>query len=82
MTRISIILPAKNEADGLRKTLPALRDAIPGAQVPRSPLRVCRVEHPDHGLVPPALHHFRCNVRRKVHGAQWVGHRIGYRLCA
>ena len=33
MTRISIILPAKNEADGLRKTLPALRDAIPGAEL-------------------------------------------------
>ena len=33
MTHISIILPAKNEADGLRKTLPALRDAIPGAEL-------------------------------------------------
>ena len=33
LTRISIILPAKNEADGLRKTLPALRDAIPGAEL-------------------------------------------------
>ena len=33
MTRISIILPAKNEADGLRKTLPALRDAVPGAEL-------------------------------------------------
>ena len=30
---LSIILPAKNEADGLRKTLPALRDAIPGAEL-------------------------------------------------
>ena len=30
LTRISIILPARNEVDGLRKTLPALRDAIPG----------------------------------------------------
>ena len=33
MTRISIILPARNEVDGLRKTLPALRDAIPGAEL-------------------------------------------------
>ena len=33
MTRISIILPAMNEADGLRKTLPALRDAVPGAEL-------------------------------------------------
>lgn len=33
MTRISIILPAKNEADGLRKTLPALRGIIPDAEL-------------------------------------------------
>ena len=33
MTRISIILPAKNEADGLRKTLPALRGVVPGAEL-------------------------------------------------
>ena len=33
MTRISIILPAKNEADGLRKTLPALRTAVPDAEL-------------------------------------------------
>ena len=33
MTHISIILPAKNEADGLRKTLPALRGVVPGAEL-------------------------------------------------
>ena len=31
--RISIILPAKNEADGLRKTLPGLRALLPDAEV-------------------------------------------------
>ncbi len=31
--RISIVLPAKNEADGLRKTLPRLREVQPGAEV-------------------------------------------------
>ena len=31
--RISVILPAKNEAEGLRQTLPALRDAFPEAEV-------------------------------------------------
>jgi glycosyltransferase involved in cell wall biosynthesis len=31
--RISIILPAKNEADGLRQTLPGLRAAMPEAEV-------------------------------------------------
>ncbi|MGY0613173.1 glycosyltransferase family 2 protein [Luteimonas sp. A501] len=31
--RISVILPAKNEADGLRRTLPALRSLLPGAEV-------------------------------------------------
>jgi len=30
---LSIILPAKNEADGLRKTLPALRAAFPEAEI-------------------------------------------------
>ena len=33
MTRISIILPAKNEAEGLRKTLPALRGLVPDAEL-------------------------------------------------
>ena len=33
MTHISIILPAKNEADGLRKTLPALRGLVPDAEL-------------------------------------------------
>ena len=33
LTHISIILPAKNEADGLRKTLPALRGVVPGAEL-------------------------------------------------
>lgn len=31
--RLSIILPAKNEADGLRRTLPRLRAAQPGAEL-------------------------------------------------
>src|SRR5690606_19460129 len=31
--RLSIILPAKNEAEGLRLTLPRLREAQPGAEV-------------------------------------------------
>lgn len=31
--RISVILPAKNEAEGLRRTLPALRAVLPGAEV-------------------------------------------------
>ena len=31
--RISIILPAKNEADGLRKTLPGLRALLPDAEI-------------------------------------------------
>ena len=31
--RISVILPAKNEAAGLRRTLPALRALLPGAEV-------------------------------------------------
>ena len=31
--RVSIILPAKNEADGLRKTLPGLRAVLPLAEV-------------------------------------------------
>jgi undecaprenyl-phosphate 4-deoxy-4-formamido-L-arabinose transferase len=31
--RISVILPAKNEAEGLRQTLPALRAAFPDAEV-------------------------------------------------
>ena len=31
--RVSIILPAKNEADGLRQTLPGLRAILPQAEV-------------------------------------------------
>ena len=31
--RVSIILPAKNEADGLRQTLPGLKTAMPEAEV-------------------------------------------------
>jgi len=31
--RVSIILPAKNEADGLRQTLPGLKAAMPGAEI-------------------------------------------------
>jgi glycosyltransferase involved in cell wall biosynthesis len=31
--RVSIILPAKNEADGLRQTLPGLKAAVPEAEV-------------------------------------------------
>jgi len=30
---VSIILPAKNEAEGLRRTLPALRERMPGAEI-------------------------------------------------
>ena len=30
---LSVVLPAKNEAEGLRRTLPALRAAIPDAQI-------------------------------------------------
>jgi len=33
LPRISIILPAKNEAEGLQKTLPLLRQLFPGAEV-------------------------------------------------
>ena len=32
-TIVSIILPARNEAEGLRRTLPAIRDAFPDAEV-------------------------------------------------
>lgn len=31
--KLSVILPAKNEAEGLRRTLPALAAALPGAEV-------------------------------------------------
>ena len=31
--RISLILPAKNEAEGLRRTLPGLRELLPGAEL-------------------------------------------------
>jgi len=31
--RISLILPAKNEADGLRQTLPGIRDLLPDAEI-------------------------------------------------
>jgi len=31
--RISVVLPAKNEAEGLRKTLPRLRECQPGAEI-------------------------------------------------
>jgi len=31
--KISVILPAKNEAEGLRRTLPALARALPGAEI-------------------------------------------------
>ena len=31
--KISLILPAKNEADGLRRTLPGVRDLLPGAEI-------------------------------------------------
>lgn len=30
---VSIVLPAKNESEGLRRTLPALRQAFPSAEV-------------------------------------------------
>lgn len=33
LSRLSIILPAKNEAEGLRKTLPALRGQFPNAEL-------------------------------------------------
>ncbi|GEM_PF-3251388 len=33
MQRLSIILPAKNEAEGLQRTLPALRQAWPRAEI-------------------------------------------------
>nr|WP_229668553.1 glycosyltransferase family 2 protein [Arenimonas soli] len=33
MMKISIILPAKNEAEGLRRTLPALSAVLPGAEM-------------------------------------------------
>ena len=33
--RISVVLPAKNEAEGLARTLPALRALFPQAQVIR-----------------------------------------------
>ncbi len=31
--KVSVVLPAKNEAEGLRRTLPALAAAVPGAEV-------------------------------------------------
>ncbi|MFA6984922.1 MAG: glycosyltransferase family 2 protein [Arenimonas sp.] len=31
--RISLILPAKNEAEGLRRTLPGVRELLPGAEI-------------------------------------------------
>ena len=31
--RLSLILPAKNEAEGLRRTLPGIRDLLPGAEI-------------------------------------------------
>ena len=33
MSSLSIVLPAKNEAEGLRRTLPALRQQVPHAQI-------------------------------------------------
>ncbi|MEN1971443.1 glycosyltransferase family 2 protein [Luteimonas sp. MJ204] len=33
MMKISVILPAKNEAEGLRRTLPSLRELLPDAEV-------------------------------------------------
>src|SRR5689334_22628646 len=30
---VTVVLPARNEAEGLRRTLPALRAALPGAEV-------------------------------------------------
>lgn len=33
MRELSIILPAKNEAEGLKRTLPGLREAYPGAEI-------------------------------------------------
>lgn len=32
-TSITVVLPARNEAEGLQRTLPALREALPGAEV-------------------------------------------------
>ena len=29
----SVILPAKNESEGLRRTLPRLREVLPGAEI-------------------------------------------------
>ena len=31
--KVSVVLPAKNEAEGLRRTLPALAQALPGAEL-------------------------------------------------
>src|SRR5689334_21487686 len=31
--RISLVLPAKNEAEGLRRTLPGIRELLPDAEV-------------------------------------------------
>ncbi len=31
--RLSLILPAKNEAEGLRRTLPGIRELLPGAEI-------------------------------------------------
>ena len=31
--KLSVILPAKNEAEGLRRTLPALRTQVPDAEI-------------------------------------------------
>jgi glycosyltransferase involved in cell wall biosynthesis len=31
--QISLVLPAKNEAQGLRRTLPGVRELLPGAQI-------------------------------------------------
>lgn len=31
--KLSVVLPAKNEAEGLRRTLPALREAVPDAEI-------------------------------------------------
>ena len=50
---ITVILPAKNEADGLRKTLPALRDAIPGTDT--APGRALRGVSRGIGLQGPRL---------------------------
>ncbi len=34
--QLSVVLPAKNEAEGLRRTLPALRERFPQAEEPRA----------------------------------------------